>query len=200
MNQWKIEISELMEQYTDTEFIPEEEHELDVDLIKKRVITAVQGKRHTARRTGLVAAALAACLALVGWAYGEQIYTLMSGDQLSIGENHISISLSTGYDEAGTPLVVSWEAGRLWFVADGQHIDITDRINESTPYIYSSEDDEGNRTVVVVGGEPERCGWMERWEAADGMSAAEVYDSMTGSGEKEPAWLVNARAQLGITE
>ena len=41
---------------------------------------------------------------------------------------------------------------------------------------------------------------MERWEAADGMSAAEVYDSMTGSGEKEPAWLVNARAQLGITE
>ena len=94
----------------------------------------------------------------------------------------------------------SWEAGRLWFVADGQHIDITDRINESTPYIYSSEDDEGNRTVVVVGGEPERCGWMERWEAADGMRAAEVYDSMTGSGEKEPAWLVNARAQLGITE
>lgn len=62
MNQWKIEISELMEQYTDTEFIPEEEHEVDVDLIKKRVITAVQGKRHTARRTGLVAAALAACL------------------------------------------------------------------------------------------------------------------------------------------
>lgn len=56
MNQWKIEISELMEQYTDTEFIPEEEHEVDVDLIKKRVITAVQGKRHTARRTGLVAA------------------------------------------------------------------------------------------------------------------------------------------------
>ena len=55
MNQWKIEISELMEQYTDTEFIPEEEHEVDVDLIKKRVITAVQGKRHTARRTGLVA-------------------------------------------------------------------------------------------------------------------------------------------------
>ena len=200
MNQWKIEISELMEQYTDTEFMPEEEHEVDVDLIKKRVRTAVQGKRHIARRTGLVAAALAACLALVGWAYGEQIYTLMSGDQLSIGENHISISLSTGYDEAGTPLVVSWEAGRLWFVADGQHIDITDRINESTPYIYSSEDDEGNRTVVVVGGEPERCGWMERWEAADGMSAAEVYDSMTGSGEKEPAWLVNARAQLGITE
>ena len=161
MNQWKIEISELMEQYTDTEFIPEEEHEVDVDLIKKRVIT---------------------------------------GGQLSIGENYASISLSTGYDEAGTPLVVSWEAGRLWFVADGQHIDITDRINESTPYIYSSEDDEGNRTVVVVGGEPERCGWMERWEAADGMSAAEVYDSMTGSGEKEPAWLVNARAQLGITE
>lgn len=91
------------------------------------------------------------------------------------------------------------EEGRLWFVADGQRIDITDRIDEETPYLYTSEDEAGNRTYIVVGGEPQSCGWMERWESADGVSAAEVYDSATGSGAEEPAWLVNARAQLGLT-
>ena len=113
---------------------------------------------------------------------GISIYTLLSGGQVSIGENHASISLSTGYDEAGSPLAVSWEEGRLWFVAHGQRIDITDRIDEETPYLYTSEDEAGNRTYIVVGGEPQSCGWMERWESADGVSAAEVYDSATGSG------------------
>ena len=44
------------------------------------------------------------------------------------------------------------EEGRLWFVADGQRIDITDRIDEETPYLYTSEDEAGNRTYIVVGG------------------------------------------------
>ena len=81
----KVDISRLMDAYEDAEFMPEEEISVDTERIKREVIKTVKGKRRTARRMAIVAAVLAACLALAGWAYGGRIYRLLSGQTMSVG-------------------------------------------------------------------------------------------------------------------
>lgn len=197
----KLEISRLMDAYTDEEFVPEESPIVSRETIKETVFRTAREKSGKTRKVFIIAAALAACLALVGWTKGEEIYRFFCGGQIVLGENSVSVGTSDGYSSAGEPLVVSIENDRVWFVADGQRIDITDRIDEQTPYIYTAEDEQGNRSVLVVGGTSKSCGWMERWESANGdRGAAEVYDGtvVTGEEDKEPAWLVNAREQLRL--
>ena len=66
----KVDISRLMDAYEDTEFLPEEDMSVNTDKIKQGVANIVKGKRRTGRKLILLAAALAACLALAGWAWG----------------------------------------------------------------------------------------------------------------------------------
>ena len=194
----RIDLFQLMNAFQDEEFEPEEECFVDENKVKETVMTQVRRKKRKGRKVLVLAAALAACLALAGWGYGEQIYQFFSGGQLTIGENYASLEITDGYDESGNPLVISREGGKLWFVANHQRVDITEKIDESTPYCYTTRDEQGNRTYIAVGGTPEHCGWMERWESADGESAAEIYDGTVLTGETEPEWLNNAREQLGI--
>ena len=43
--------------------------------------------------------------------------------------------------------MVSLEAGRLWFVAGGERTDITDLVDEDTPYVHTYTDGEGCSTI-----------------------------------------------------
>lgn len=137
---------------------------------------------------------LAACLGLVGWTYGERVYQFMCGGQLVSGEHQTSLE----WDKEARAQVLSVEDGRVWFVADGQRLDITDRIDEETPYLYAWQDGQGNRSGLIVGGTPEHCGWAEIWERADGMESAEFYDGtvVEGGPEEDPDWLIQGRQQL----
>ena len=90
----KVDISELMDAYEDTEFLPEEDVSVNTDKIKQEVANIVKGKRRTGRKLILLAAALAACLALAGWAWGERVYQFISGSTLSTGGNPAAGSVS----------------------------------------------------------------------------------------------------------
>ena len=54
--------------------------------------------------------------------------------------------------------------GRVIFVAEGQETDITDIINEGTPYVYrvkhADEFGEDYDSYILVGGPPANCGWV----------------------------------------
>ena len=76
--------------------------------------------------------------------------------------------MSDGKGEEGEPLVVSLEAGRLWFVAGGERTDITDLVDEDTPYVHTYTDGEGVLHYFLVGGTPEDYGWFEGLKAPDG--------------------------------
>lgn len=188
----KLEIAHMMDAYEEEEFVPEEEALVD----PQRVRTAVMGRvrRGRTRRILLTAAVLAACLGLVGWTYGERVYQFMCGGRLVSGEHQTSLE----WDKEARAQVLSVEEGRVWFVADGQRLDITDRIDEETPYLYAWQDGQGNRSGLIVGGTPEHCGWAEIWERADGMESAEFYDGtvVEGGPEEDPDWLVQGRQQL----
>ena len=56
------------------------------------------------------------------------------------------------------------EEGRVIFVAEGQNTDITEIINEGTPYIYKVKYDEkfgeDYDSYILVGGPTDNCGWV----------------------------------------
>ena len=193
----KIEIAHMMDAYEEEKFAPEEEALVD----PQRVRTAVMGRvrRGRTRRILLTAAVLAACLGLVGWTYGERVIQLLNGGQVTIGAGYGTVQMSDGYDEQGNPVILSLEQDRLWLVARGQRLDVTDQVDEKTPYVDTWWDEEDTLHYVIVGGTTEDYGWFEGIKLADGSGGgARVPHSRTDlpPDAEDPDWLIQGRQQL----
>ena len=161
----RIDLFQLMNAFQDEEFEPEEECFVDENKVKETVLTQVRQKKRKGWKVLVLAAALAACLALAGWTYGERIYQFISGSQVAIsgsaGMGSGTVTLSDGLDENGDPTIITLEEGRLWFVAGDQRVDVTDQVDEETPYIWTQWLEDGSLHYIVVGGTPEDYGWFE---------------------------------------
>ena len=145
-----------MNEYVDEELQPREGL-VDRERVKELVRARGCRRRVQKRRVLLVAAALAVCLGLVGWScaevYGERIFQLVGGGQITIGDSgeahYVEAHPSDGYDENGKPLVVSLEEDRLWVVARGQRVDVTDQVDEKTPYVDTWWDGSGGGSGIL---------------------------------------------------
>lgn len=199
----KLEISKLMNGYLDEQLQPKEGL-VDRERVKELVRARIGRRRVQKRRVLLAAAVLAVCLGLVGWSYGERIFQLVGGGQVTIGgsggEGYGEVHPSDGYDENGKPLVVSLEEDRLWVVARGQRVDVTDQVDEKTPYVDTWWDGEGNLYYVIVGGTPEDYGWYEGVTVPDGSGGGSgILSSRTDVSPEEqtdPEWLTQGREQV----
>ena len=202
----KLELSRLMDAYRDAEFEPKEEVLVNREGIKETVMGTVRKKRRTARKAVVLAAALAACLALVGFTWGEQIIQLISGGQVTIGQTGIgggygTVTMSDGYDEDGNPTVIALEEGRLWFVADGQRLDVTDQIDDETPYVHTRVDEQGNLHYWIVGGTTEDYGWFEGVKLPNGSGGGggiphSRTDLTQADKLEEPEWYLTGKEQV----
>ena len=199
----QIEISRLMNGYVDEELQPREGL-VDRERVKERVRARLHRGRLRKRRVLLAAAALTVCLGLVGWSYGERILQLAGGGQVTIGGSagagYVQAEGSDGCDESGAPLMVSLKEGRLWVLARGQRMDVTDQVNENTPYVDTWWDEEGNLYYVIVGGIPEDYGWYQGVTAPDGSGGGNgVLSSRTNISAEEqtdPEWFARGREQV----
>ena len=162
----KLEIAHMLDAYEEEEFVLEEENLVDPQRIRAAVMGRV--RRGRTRRVLLTAAVLAACLGLVGWTYGERVIQLLNGGQVTIGAGYGTVQMSDGYDEQGNPVILSLEQDRLWLVARGQRLDVTDQVDEKTPYVDTWWDEEDTLHYVIVGGTTEDYGWFEGIKLADG--------------------------------
>lgn len=156
MDMKQLEISKLMDEYQDIEFFPEGGSTADIQAVKDRVLsqTATTKKRRApSLKVALLAAALAVgSLLMIAAAVGGPVVRYISG---ATYENGIFDGLN-----AVSPVVI--EDGRVWFIADEQHLDITDLIDAETPYIYTHTDPETLSTsYTVVGGTLDDLGWFE---------------------------------------
>ena len=201
----KIDISRLMDAYEDLEFLPEEDVQMDMERVRREIINSVKGKRRTARRTALVAAVLAACLALAGWTYGEQIYRLISGQTVTVGGDSgmgsVTVEMSDGRNENGDPAIIALEEGRLWFVAGGERIDVTNLVDEETPYVWTQRQEDGSLHYIIAGGTPEDYGWFEGMKFPDGSGGGSgTPHSRTDLSQaeqlEEPDWYTAGREQV----
>ena len=141
------------------------------------------GKRRMPKAAKLVrAAALAAgCVLSIAAGLPAQVYNFVSGGQAVIqtsADGKMVSGTFTMDGEGQTPIVL--EDGRLWFVNGGERTDITDRVDDSTPFVYEHTDPAtGNKGYLVLGGTPEDFGWAEFFLTKEGGC------SMTG----ENAWI-----------
>ena len=101
-----------------------------------------------------LAAGLAAALVLVGAGFPSMIYQLVNST-LTFEQSPDSTSVTYEHNVSS----IEAEDGRLFFVLDGERTDITDLINEDTPYIYDGSDPETGLTYyLIMGGTPENYG------------------------------------------
>lgn len=164
----------------------------------KNTYAQLEGKRCPAKRKGLrpvrmalIAAVLAAgCLLTVAVAAGlpGKLYGFATGGRGVVipgGEAWYDVDI-----EEGPVSPAEVRDGRLWFVADGQEIDITDLVDENTPYIYARTDvDSGERGYIIVGGTPEDFGFAEYTQIGSvsfSMSENASTDYVTLDGETIP--------------
>ena len=144
----RLEISRLMDEYQDDEFFPQGGGTADVQAVKDRVLAkaAPAKKRPAPLKMALLAAALAVASVLC----------------IAAGLKRVALEFDNDepLDFRNDP--VQLEDGRIFFVLDGQRTDITDQINSETPYIYDdSNPSAGTFHYLIVGGTPDRYGWLE---------------------------------------
>ena len=93
---------------------------------------------------------------------------------------------------------VSFEDGRMFFIVNDEHIDITDKVSETQPYIYQFADEEGVIHYWIIGKngpEPEYYGFAEYLQPPDGVWTA-GYVARTNN--NEAPWLFKAWEELGF--
>lgn len=167
----RLEISRLMDEYTDNEFFPQGGEAADTQAVKDRVLAkAVPAKK---RRRPLKMALLAAALALVSVlciAAGlpTTVYHLVTGGTVTVQrgpDGYASYDFSNQFP--AEPVVL--EDGRLWLVINDDRTDITDLIDMETPYILEDTDPEsGLSNYLIVGGTPEDFGYCSYQETTSG--------------------------------
>ena len=159
-------ISELMENYTDNEIFLEGEQTVDTEKAVSDLLAQVKPKKKMRPLfKGLVAAA-AAVVVLTGSVITAAAlsfgFTTATGRQVEYfpvidGHQYLWSSSTAELDDA-----LTLEDGRLILNVDGKSIDITDMVDRKTPYIYSYELPESEKTAyVIAGGTPEEYGVVD---------------------------------------
>lgn len=165
-------ISELIDGYTDNEFLIDGQQGADTEAVLNGVMAKVKPKKHL--RLGvklLVAAAVVGIMSvMVGASLPKTVYKLADGMTMSISDGLIEYNGDDRYSDYDN--IYKIEGGRVYFTFDGQYIDITDSIDLDNAYYYRSDmvDSRGgvHERWIVVGGSSEHIGWIEEIADSDG--------------------------------
>lgn len=159
----RIKISEIMDEYTDNDMILNAESDIDTEKVKKNVLKMT--KRRTIKKPvkAIIAiAAAAACLSAVTVTADlpERFFGSVHG------KTNALVILNRGgvtwrmLDDVEDPF--EYRDGRIIFTAMGGEEDITDLIDDETPYIASYTSFEtGMTNYIAVGGTPGHTGFQE---------------------------------------
>ena len=156
------------------------------DQKKEEILNMMENNQTAKRRMPAVgkivlAAALAVgCVLSIAAGLPAQVYNFVTGGSVVVEPGGSEVNFTLMGDEDASPVAV--ENGRLMFEADGQKLDITDKVDENTPYVQERTDPAtGNRGYVVVGGTVDDYGWAEFFLTEDGtcsMMGENAWDNM----------------------
>lgn len=175
------------------------------DTKKEEIMDILENKENVKHRVPhvtkiVLAAALAVgCVLSIAAGLPAQVYNFVAGGSATVmpgsGEAYFTID-----GDVEGPVTV--ENGRLWFEADGQKVDITDKVDADTPYIYERTDPAtGEKGYVVVGGTVEDYGWAEFFMTEDGtcsMVGENFADSTLPVDGKNIPWTELTEEQLDM--
>ena len=133
------------------------------DQKKEEIMDMLENKSTQKRRMPpvkvlvLTAALAIGCVLSIAAGLPAQVYSFMTGGTLTVfpGTDHAIMEMP-----ADSP--VTLEDGRIMLAVNGKKLDITDKIDENTPYIVENTDEtNGTYGYFIAGGTPEDFGWVE---------------------------------------
>lgn len=152
----------------------------------------------------LAAIILILSLSITAMAYGEKIvenvYSFFSGGVVETGideqgRSYSSSSIDT--DMSSAPLELR-EDGRVYLIANGENLDITDQFSQIVPYIYDFTGADGLRHIFVIGGRADAPDFAEFIWDAEGNPAGGKSVFNNGEGSDGAPWLSAAGKQLNL--
>ncbi len=157
-----------------------------VHLKKKRIITLA------------LAAALLLSLGIAAWSAGKVLFGWGGNMEIRSEQTAGGIENTVYVHTEDMTQPVSFEDGRMFFIVNGEHIDITDEVSETRPYIYHYTDEEGVVHYWIIGKngpEAEHYGFAEYLQPPEGDWTA-GYVARTDN--NEAPWLYAAWDELGF--
>ena len=160
----KLDITKIMDDYTDNEFFVEGEQAVDTEKAVNELLAQVKPRKKMKPVFKVLIAAAAAAV-LAGTAAAA---TLVVSKQFTTPTNLVvfdsngttDIDITLYVAQIDIPIKVE-EGNRLIFTAGGEHTDITDLVDENTPYIYPYVNTEGDTCYIIVGGAKGDYGYAE---------------------------------------
>ena len=169
--------------------VPEEasaSSERIVHMKKKRILTFALA---AALLLALGVTAYSAGQVFFGWGNNMEVHTTRT-------EGGVEANVYVHTEDLTEP--VSFENGRMIFVVNDEHIDITDQVSETQPFTYRFTDEEGivhNWIVGKNGPELEHYGFAEYIQPPE---EAWVLGYVARTNNNEAPWLNKAREELGL--
>ena len=203
----EIRIHELLNGYEDSSVPMEETDVVSAMRIKeltemKIEQTETQYKpRHTVRKrilTLALAAALMLSLGIVAYSAGQAIFGWGGNMEIRSEKTAGGIENTVYVHTDSLTEPVSFENGRMYFIVNDEHIDITDQVSETEPYIYQFTDEENVLHYWIIGKngpELEHYGFAEYLHPSESEWTA-GYVART-NGNTAP-WLDKAKEELGF--
>ncbi len=203
----EIRIHELLDRYEDSSVPMEETDVVSVMRIKELTEMKIEQSetqlhpRHPAGKrilTLALAAALMLSLGISAYSAGRTIFGWGGNMEIRAekSEGGIETNVYVHTDNLTEP--VNFENGRMYFIVNDEHIDITDQVSETQPYIYQFTDTEGVLHDWIIGKngpELENYGYAEYLHPSESDWTA-GYVART-NGNTAP-WLDKAKEDLGF--
>lgn len=191
-----MKVSEIMDNYTDNEFLIEGQQEVSADMVSEGVLAKIKAEKKPLRlRTKIliIAAAVTALAGITGASLNDAYFTSQVGDEVSgLG----GMSSIHGDMIAPYTIVENEDGKKVFFTANNEYIDITDYINRGENYYYyfSEVDNRCNEypAILCVGGTIDDLGFGEYFIHADSNgSSRSAYN--VGGPDDDKEWYIKFR-------
>ena len=176
----------------------------------EKVMEAIEKRpsHPTFRRPTVVLIAVCLILALGITAYASGLFYHLFGWGRNFETSFYSDKDGSTYTEAAVNRDITepvrFKSGRMIFIVNGKHTDITDLVSQTKAFTYKYVDADGYTHYWIIGlnGDDVRSyGFSEYYESpyGDGLGGYGVRSDADGK-LTDPAWLTDGLNKLGITE
>ena len=111
-------------------------------------------------------------------------------------EGNMTSKAELNLEEATAP--AEYIDGRLYLTVNGENLDITEEVSDTTAYNYIYEDADSITHYIIIGGKPESFGYAEFLQDADKEWIGGSFVGGEVGGTINPDWLQNAKKELNI--
>ena len=203
----EIRIHELLNGYEDSSVSMEETNIVSAMRIKELAERKIEQTEtlykplHTTRKhilTLALAAALMLSLGIAAYSAGQVIFGWGGNMEIHAEKTEGGIQTNVYVHTDNLTEPVSFENGRMIFIVHDEHIDITDRVSETQPYIYQFSDEEGVLHYWIIGKngpELEHYGYAEYLHPSESEWTAGYVARTNGN---TATWLDRAKEELGF--